>query len=415
MSAGSRNEFLEGEIARLERELAQARAALVQATATADPPTEPPASLEAQMGEPLLRMLINAMPDIVCFKDGDGRWLEANDFDLALFELAGVDYRGKTDAELADYSPFYRDAFLTCGDTDEACWRGGVLHRGDEHIPRPDGSVQIFDVIKLPLFHPDGRRKGLLVIGRDITERRQLEARENHAAKMEAVGQLAGGVAHDFNNILTAILGLASGLARELPEGATQEDAATIHEAARRANRLTQQLLDFARARPRERTVIDVNETVEEVALFAAHTLGAKVVVTTDLASGPAAILGDADQLHQVLLNLCINARDAMPGGGRITLRTERRTLGPADVEARGVLQPGEHVVVTVSDTGSGIPAALRSRIFEPFFTTKDRGRGTGMGLAVAYREVERQKGHIRVTDAPGGGAAFELYFPVAT
>lgn len=376
------------------------------------------ARLEAvSESESRLRMLVGAMPDIVCFKDGRGRWLEANDVDLELFELTGVDYFGKTDAELADFSPFYREAFLNCEETDEVAWQAGGLSRCDEVIPRPDGTEIILDVIKLPIFHEDGRRRGLIVLGRDITERRRLEDGLQRAARLEAVGRLAGGIAHDFNNILTAILGHAELIALSGGTARVVESAKTIAGACRRASELTGGLLGLARQGKRQSKVFDLHATLDEVLALVRRVFPREIQLCIETCCEGALVRGDAGQIHQVLTNLVLNARDAIEGPGRIVIGTCRTTV--EQLLAEGVTPPpdielpsGPCVRLTVSDSGSGIAEDIRERIFEPFFSTKD-GHGTGMGLAVAYA-IAVDHGGALLVDRVEEGAAFSLVLPLA-
>ena len=395
---------LRAENARLQDEVAEYRGALEELDTAA---TQALADSEAR-----LRHLINAMPDIVCFKDGQGRWLVANEFDLDLFQLTGVDYRGKTDAELAPFSPFYREAFLACMESDEVAWAHGGPSRATEVIPRPDGTERAFDVIKVPTFHENGSRKGLVVIGRDITLQREFEVQLRQKARLEAVGQLAGGVAHDFNNVLTAVLGHATLLALDLPPGSEEQSSAeTICQAAERASALTRQLLGLARRGLEEVGQVSVHEVVGEVCTLLEHTLGASVRVVAALDPGPLLVSGDASQLHQVITNLALNARDAMDGAGVLTLRT--RLCAEPPPWTRLTPGPGGFASIAVEDTGPGIPEALRDRVFEPFFSTKGR-EGTGMGLAVAQSIVLDHGGAIRAVGRALGGTIFEVVLPLA-
>ncbi len=368
-----------------------------------------------EQSEARLRTLIDAMPDIICFKDGQGRWIEANHFELELFELIGVDYRGKTDAELAAYTPFYREALETCISTDEAAWEADGPSRSDELIPRPDGSEKLFDVIKLPMFHADGSRQGLLVLGRDITERRELEARLLHTAKMEAIGQLAGGVAHDFNNLLMVILSQAEELEADLvPDSESHDAVLTIREAGRRAVDLTKQLLGFARRGKNRIVPVDLEQTVHELGELLKRTVPAEVRLCFELDAERSTVMGDPTQLHQVLLNLALNARDAMPNGGTLLFHSEERVITEGEAAALPGVVAGEYLALNVSDTGTGIPEGLREHIFEPFFTTKDKGKGSGLGLAVAYGIADNHDGHLRVrSSVEGEGTTFELLLPL--
>ena len=362
-----------------------------------------------------LRTLINAMPDIVCFKDGQGRWLLANPSDLELFELVGVDYEGKTDAELAEYAGFYREAFLTCMDSDEEAWKAGVVSRADELIPRPDGSTVVLDVFKVPTFYPDGTRRGLVVVGRDVTERRneelrrrELEEQVHQSQKMEAVGRLAGGVAHDLNNLLTPILGNAE-LLGDFTEDV--EDAfdfvADIKAAAVRARDLVAELLTFSRKRDIRLEVLDLNEVLGGFRRLLQQATRRDIALTFQFCEESLALLADSSLLERVIMNLVVNSQDSMPTGGRIFVETEMLVGGQPD-------RPG-WALLKVRDTGVGIPKEIVNKIFEPFFTTKTATAGTGLGLATVYNIVQRLGGAIDVSSALGEGTEFQIRFPLST
>ena len=249
---------------------------------------------------------------------------------------------------------------------------------------------------------------------RDVTQRLSLENQLRHAQKMEAVGSLAGGMAHDFNNLLTAIMGHSSLLLGQLGDAnPLREDVAEIHRASERAALLTRQLLTFSRKQMLEPRVLDLGRVVELMHKMLGRTLGETIRIVPQFSTEPLYIKADLSQLEQLILNLSINARDAMPEGGTLTLETraERiRTPSP------GLgLQPGEYAVLSVIDTGIGMDAVTRSRIFEPFFTTKERGRGTGLGLSTVYGIVQQSGGAIEVQSEPGRGSRFSIYFQRAT
>ncbi len=246
-----------------------------------------------------------------------------------------------------------------------------------------------------------------------LAERQKAEQALAQAHKLEAVGQLAGGVAHDFNNLLAAILGYADLLKNEAAPGSLAEEAAgTIAQAAQRASDLTRQLLAFARKGKVRDEPVDVHLLVGEAAQLLSRTIDKRVRVVQELRAPRSTVRGDAAQLQQVVINLAVNARDAMPQGGTLTLGSEVQALTDDDAHARG-MAPGECLVLSVTDTGAGIPATVRDRIFEPFFTTKGEGRGTGLGLASAYGIARGHGGAIRVYSEEGKGTRFLVYLPL--
>ncbi len=240
------------------------------------------------------------------------------------------------------------------------------------------------------------------------------ENRLRHAQRMEAVGRLAGGIAHDFNNLLTVILGFSEFLIEELPEhGAAHRDASEIRMAAQRATRLTKQLLAFSRQQVLERRVIDLVGAVSEMQPMIERLIGEDVQFSFSHAKPPQLVLMDPGQFEQIVMNLVINARDAMPGGGRLTLFVDRTRL---DAQQAGELEiaPGEYVRLAVTDSGDGIDAATLEHIFEPFFTTKAPGSGTGLGLSTVFGIVHQSSGAIDVQSVVKQGTTFRVYFPLS-
>jgi signal transduction histidine kinase/CheY-like chemotaxis protein len=254
--------------------------------------------------------------------------------------------------------------------------------------------------------------RALLALGRAEEELRQREESLRQAQKMEAVGRLAGGVAHDFNNILMVIQGHADLLDAELEEGDPgRADLEQIRQAADRAALLTRQLLTFSRKRPLRPEVVDLSGSVQAAESMLRRLIGEQIRVEVDLDSRPAWVLVDPVQVEQVLLNLALNARDAMPEGGRFRLRTRRV---PA-LEVPDPILPVEHVLLEVADEGVGMEDHVRRQAFEPFFTTKDTGKGTGLGLSTVYGVVEQAKGRVVVESTVGTGSTFRLWFPLAS
>jgi len=253
-------------------------------------------------------------------------------------------------------------------------------------------------------------------IGRDLTEKQAAEAQLRHAQKMDAVGQLTGGVAHDFNNILTVITGTI-GILEEAVADQPQLAAIAklIDEAAERGANLTKHLLAFARKQPLQPVEVDVNALVLEAAKLLHPTLGEHIEITPLLAEDAWTALADPNQLTTAVLNLAINARDAMPNGGKLALETGNIVLDESYANSQSEVTPGHYVMIAVSDTGSGIPPALLERVFEPFFTTKEVGRGTGLGLSMVFGFVKQSGGHIKIYSEEGHGTSVKIYLPRAT
>ncbi|MDD2903099.1 MAG: ATP-binding protein [Syntrophales bacterium] len=254
-----------------------------------------------------------------------------------------------------------------------------------------------------------------VVVAREITERQQLEAQLVQAQKMEAVGRLAGGVAHDFNNLLTAILGYSEMLFLELPENDPRRQyAAEIINTAEHASALTRQLLAFSRKQLTQPRLINLNELVADMEKMLRRLLGEDLDLITLLDPALGAVKADPGQMDQVIINLAVNARDAMPRGGRLTIETENVLLDEAYAREHLEAVPGPYVLLTVSDTGSGMDAATQAHIFEPFFTTKEPGKGTGLGLSTVFGIVQQNGGHLWFSSEPGIGTTFKIYLPRA-
>ncbi|MBU0550060.1 PAS domain S-box protein [Myxococcota bacterium] len=282
-------------------------------------------------------------------------------------------------------------------------WRGRVINR------RKDGTLYDCDLVVSPIFQ-DTQITNFVSIGRDRTRELKLEEQLLHAQRMDAVGRLAGGIAHDFNNLLSVINGHSELLllGGALPDEITQ-DIKTIASAGRRAAELTQQLLAFSRRQPRNLETLALREIVTEMIDMISSILSHDIHFEHKIPDeAPWLIRADRGQLEQVLLNLCINARDAMPLGGRLLIEVEHETFTASDMEA----PPGDYAALSISDTGEGIPAELREQIFEPFFTTKPLGQGTGLGLSMVHGVLKQSGGFIWVYSEVGIGTTFKLIFP---
>jgi two-component system cell cycle sensor histidine kinase/response regulator CckA len=306
--------------------------------------------------------------------------------------------------------PEDRERVLHATTTQQTGSRYDVEYR----ITRPDGQVRWIRDVAFPVRDESGQVVRLVGVARDITERRELAEQLRQAQKMEAIGQLAGGVAHDFNNILAVIMmqaGLTAsvaGVSETVRDGLRQ-----IRAAAERAANLTRQLLLFSRRQVMQPRNLDLNEAVTSLAKMLQRIIGEDVRLELHLHPGPLVARADAGMLDQVLMNLAVNARDAMPKGGKLVIETAARTLTESEAAAIPEAVPGRYVALRVTDTGCGIAPEILPRIFEPFFTTKEPGKGTGLGLATVYGIVKQHGGCIRVTSEPGRGTIFEVFLPV--
>jgi PAS domain S-box-containing protein len=287
------------------------------------------------------------------------------------------------------------------------------------HLVRADGSrVAVETSVSLVRI---GDESTVLAILRDITERQRLEAQFQQAQKMESVGRLAGGIAHDFNNLLTLILGYGNLVLQALADRpAVSRQVEAILQAGESAARLTRQLLAFSRHQVLVPTVVDVNALIRQLEQMLRRLIGEDIELVTDLEPRLARIRADAGQIEQVLMNLVVNARDAMPGGGRVILSTRNHTAVASAGAAGAALTADDadaeaaatHAVLKVADTGCGIDSAVMAHLFEPFFTTKAEGKGTGLGLATVYGIVHQSGGHLEVESTPGEGASFTVFLP---
>jgi two-component system cell cycle sensor histidine kinase/response regulator CckA len=341
----------------------------------------------------------------------DGKVLYANQAFCDLVGVAAESLKGRTTLEWHDTPTDRVRALLELMHSD-----GGILHR-EVALRKADGSeVQLREAnrartiagqqVIITVYSPIATREHMDADSLEQEEQRLL------AQKMEAVGRLAGGIAHDFNNLLTVINGYSSLLLAQLPKDTPhRQEIDQIHQAGRRAAGLTQQLLEFTRHQARPPHRIDLNTLVRELSPMIQRLVGEHIECITALAPEPQPIKADPGRLEQVIMNLVVNARDAMPKGGKLTLETKILDLTVSN-RRNPALRPGHYVLLSVTDTGCGMDAQTKARIFEPFFTTKEVGKGTGLGLATVYGIVKQSAGQISVYSEPGYGATFKIYLP---
>ena len=364
-------------------------------------------------GERTARGIIDTALDAFVQMDESGVITDWNPYAETLFGWKRAEAIGRKLAD-AIVPPAHRDAhaaglarFLRTGE-------GAILGKRFE-IDAQARDGRIFRVeLAVTALH---RRGGYIFNAfiRDLTDKIAADTQLRQAQKMDAIGQLTGGVAHDFNNILTVITGtieiIADGVANDPQLAAV---AKMIDEAASRGSELTQQLLAFARRQPLQPRMIDINLLITETARLLRPTLGEQIEIEAMLEDDAWTAMADPSQLTTALLNLAVNARDAMPHGGKLTLESGNIVLDEAYAQANPDAKPGAYVLVAVSDTGSGIPAELIDKVFEPFFTTKDIGKGTGLGLSMVYGFVKQSDGHIKVYSEEGHGTTIKIYLPRA-
>jgi PAS domain S-box-containing protein len=289
---------------------------------------------------------------------------------------------------------------------------GAVTFDAEFRLRRPDGSYRLFSFKGVPVKASDGTLLEWIGSATDITERVELELQLLHSQRLEAVGQLAGGIAHDFNNILTSVLGFSQFLIDQLPEESPHRaDALEIYRAGELAAALTRKLLAFSRRQAVRPEVLDLNRAIEESSHLMGRLLGEDIRLELETRARPALVSADPGQLEQVVLNLAVNARDAMPHGGNLRIRSSEVNLASGLPHAHGVVPPGRYVLLSVADEGVGMTPEVLEHVFEPFFTTKGV-RGSGLGLSTVYGIVKQSGGYVVVQSVPGAGTTFDLYLP---
>ncbi|MBE0503009.1 MAG: PAS domain S-box protein [Desulfuromonadales bacterium] len=357
-----------------------------------------------------LSVAVEQNPASIMITDVDGLIEYVNPHFTALTGYTLDDLIGKT--------PSILKSDETSSETYRQLWQtivGGGEWRGEFHNRKKNGELYWEEALIAPIRDDRGSITHFIAIKEDISERKELEDQLRHAQKMDAIGQLAGGVAHDFNNILTAVIGYASIMHIKLPAGSPlKKNAEQIMETAERGARLTQGLLAFSRKQVSHPRGIDLNETLLRIKELLMRLIDENITVELECAPHTLPIIADSVEIEQVLMNLATNARDALQNGGRIAISTTSITLDAAVAQAQEIVTPGEYALLTFADNGQGMDEEIIKRIYEPFYTTKEVGKGTGLGLSIVYGIVKKHQGYIFCQSSLGSGTTFQLYFPLA-
>jgi PAS domain S-box-containing protein len=363
--------------------------------------------------EALIRSILDSVDEGFIVVDRQLRILSANRAFCGQVKSPSERVIGSRCHEVTHHSP------RPCSESGEDCpvlrtFESGAARVASHTHRDGSGAKRFVEVKSYPITDTSGKVTSVIETVSDVTERRQLEEQLRQAQKMEAIGTLAGGVAHDFNNILTAIIGYGTLVRMKMgPDDPLRTPVDQILSSGERAAHLTQGLLAFSRKQVINPRPVDLNDVIRSVEKLLRRLIGEDVELSTRLAGRRLTVLADASQFEQVLMNLATNARDAMPEGGALTIATEEFDVGADFAAAHGFGRRGRHALVSVSDTGTGMDEQTREKIFEPFFTTKDPGRGTGLGLAIVYGIVKQHEGIIHVYSEPGRGTTFKIYLPL--
>jgi PAS domain S-box-containing protein len=367
------------------------------------------AHVQAEKSLIRLRKAVDASGEVIFMTDQGGIITFINPEFTRVYGYAEAEVVGKTTPRIlksgtlqpGDYANFWKTIL------EKRVVRGEIVNK-----TKNGRLVSVHSSVN-PVLDEGGHIAGFLAIQRDVSERKQLEQQFRQAQKMEALGQLAGGVAHDFNNLLTVISGYSELLADGLGhDGPRLEQVKQIQNAAGRAASLTRQLLAFGRRQTMAMEVMDVNSAVARVEKMLHRVIGENIELITRPARELGHVKADPGQVEQVIINLAINARDAMPQGGKLIIATANVEVSADDSRCRSGLKPGDYVSLTVADTGTGIDPKIKANIFEPFFTTKERGKGTGLGLATVYGIVQQSGGFVSVETEVGSGSTFQILLP---
>jgi PAS domain S-box-containing protein len=364
--------------------------------------------------EQIFRLITENAEDLITVVDREGK---------RLYDSPGYSKLGYSPAERAKAAfpeQIHPDDLEALISARKQTFETGVGPRVEYRFRRKDGEWRTLESTRSPVRNHRGEIDKIIVVSRDISERKQAEEllrrrdeQLRQSQKMEAVGRLSGGIAHDFNNLLGVIIGYSESIEQRVaPDDPIRKSAAEIRKAGERAASLTHQLLAFSRQRVLQPQILDLNALVTDMGMMLKRLIGMHIDLTTNLATRLERVKAEQSQIEQVIVNLVVNARDAMPEGGKLRIETSNLDVNESFASSFPFLQPGPYVVLAVTDSGIGMDAETRRHIFEPFFTTKGPGKGTGLGLATVYGVVKQSGGGVIVDSEPGKGSTFRILLP---
>ncbi|MCM3734987.1 PAS domain S-box protein [Bacillus cytotoxicus] len=354
--------------------------------------------LALKESEKRLRTLINAMPAFIILKDDEGRWLEANDYAISSLNFENVPYRGKRDSELIQYNKSFRNSFLYCEKSDQYAWQQKESMYREELIIHPDSTPIILNIIKVPLFHLDGSRKGMVIMGQDITNLKKTEELLKKSEKLAVVGQLTAGIAHEIRNPLTSLKGFLKLLEPDMTENNKWYVDIMLSEIAQMES-ITNQFMAMSKPQAISIQRYQIETLIEEVVTFISPTaMMNNTNISMNHISSLPAIQCDGNQLKQVFINVFKNAIEAMPRGGTISIQTMK-------IEDHSV-------VISITDDGCGIPEDRISHLGEPFYSLKEKG--TGLGLMMCYKIIEEHNGKLQITSVVNKGTTVDIRLPIS-
>jgi PAS domain S-box-containing protein len=370
------------------------------------------AEKEVRKQKEFLHQVIDTSPNLIFVKDINGKFTLANKAAAEVHGTTAENLIGKTDA---DFGLNAEDVERFRQSDHEVITTKQPKFIAEEKVTTKTGEERWYQTTKAPLILSEDSTPLVLGVAVDITERRKLEQQLLQSQKMDAIGRLAGGVAHDFNNLLTVIIGYSELLLYQLqPNDPIRSSIQDIHKAAERAASLTSQLLAFGRKQIFQTKIIDLNSLIVNLEKMLGRLLGEDVEIKVSQSLDLKKIVADPSKIEQVIINLALNAREAMPEGGKLIITMANVELDEQYTREHIDVKPGQYVILAISDTGYGMDEKTLEHIFEPFFTTKETGKGTGLGLATVYGIVKQSGGHIWVYSEPNHGTMFKIYFPQA-